>query len=37
MRQIFIALLLLGALASLGGVACAPGGNGPAPSGGPGY
>ena len=38
MRHIFIALMLLGTIASIGGVACAPGGgNNPAPSGGPGY
>jgi hypothetical protein len=38
MRNIFIALLMLGALAAIGGVACSPGGgNSPAPSGGPGY
>ena len=37
MRRLFIALLLIGAFASLGAVACGPGGGQPAASGAPGY
>jgi hypothetical protein len=38
MRHVFIAILLVLALSSVGTVACNPGGGGnPAPSGGPGY